>query len=586
MNQSILSQFKAFFGDQVKDAIREQQKINHTPICELLKTEHLSIGYVESVEPTTGMVILKFPRYQSPRLKIQRSLVVTTRDAYSALGPRPYDWACKWEDYADNPDFHSSESNCIPMHFVSKKDSRYEYVACSGISTAIYDLFTKTTAQGRSLTVMVYTPFPPLDYYRNLSSFMDKFPNNKELFLECKINYEDWLPKELAYDNGQPNGISDTILQTLEAEDACIIQGPPGSGKSYTVAMIAAEYLKANKSVCVTTMANKGLIELIKQPPLQSYVKAGRISKTNLSSDEHIQIPGLLAAKSNDLHASAGQLICATNYVLSGVYSDNNHNTEIPSYDLIIIEEASQAFLTTIAAFKQLGKKCIIVGDPMQLPPIVNALHPWYNSWNVDHQIEGLKHYILGSDIPSFRIMTTFRLTQSSANCTKIFYGNNFASVRQDYLDYSFIQHKAFPKDGGVVFHCTGDVRNGVYSESASAIISHIVNLLERHYPKRSLAIITPFKDSVKELQKRFSIPEINLDITIETVDRIQGMTVDYAIFYLPARNPSFALEARRFNVATSRSKSTTLLISDLPFNRLHSIPSSVLKFLDRCKPL
>ena len=57
-----------------------------------------------------------------------------------------------------------------------------------------------------------------------------------------------------------------------------------------------------------------------------------------------------------------------------------------------------------------------------------------------------------------------------------------------------------------------------------------MIEKLEKFYPDRSLAIITPFRDSVKELQKRFCTSDLELDITIETIDRIQGMTVDYAI--------------------------------------------------------
>ena len=77
------------------------------------------------------------------------------------------------------------------------------------------------------------------------------------------------------------------------------------------------------------------------------------------------------------LHIPPGELLCATNYVLSGVYSDTRPlDIGIPHYDLIIIEEASQAFLTTIVAFKALGDKCLIVGDPMQLPPIVRLENP------------------------------------------------------------------------------------------------------------------------------------------------------------------------------------------------------------------
>lgn len=95
----------------------------------------------------------------------------------------------------------------------------------------------------------------------------------------------------------------------------------------------------------------------------------------------------------------------------------------LPQYDLVVIEEASQAFLTAIVAFKQLGVDCLIVGDPMQLPPIVKLNNPQYNSWNVATQVEGLKSMALGTSIKSYRIVTTFRLTSRSASLTKCFTG-------------------------------------------------------------------------------------------------------------------------------------------------------------------
>jgi hypothetical protein len=112
--------------------------------------------------------------------------------------------------------------------------------------------------------------------------------------------------------------------------------------------------------------------------------------------------------------------------------------------------------------------------------------------------------------------------------------------VKQDYLDFTKANSVLFPQDGGVLYHCTLDVRNGVYSDKADAIIRDVIEKLEKFYPDRSLAIITPFRDSVKELQKRFCTSDLELDITIETIDRIQGMTVDYAILYIPGRNPGF----------------------------------------------
>lgn len=578
-----LANYKSFFADQVKEAIDEQQKINRSQMRNLFKTGELSLAYVDSIQHETGMIILKCPRRMAPRLKVLKGVCIIKKGAKQALGEHVTEWICRWEEFVDNKDFHSPGSDMTPMYYVHTGDSNYDYVACSGFSIKLYDILSKALADGKSLSLIVHNPFPPVEYFRNLANYMDAFSSKEELNLEPTIDYDEWTPEELAFDEQKPTGISDTIIDTLANEHCCIVQGPPGTGKSYTIASVISSYLDAGKTVCVTTMANKGLIELIKQKPLQKYVKGGRVSKTNLSIDERKQVSGVKAA-SADLQVPGGEILCATNYQLSSVYSEKKMTLYgLPKYDLIVIEEASQAFLTAIVAFKQLGVDCLIVGDPMQLPPIVKLNNPQYNSWNVATQVEGLKSMALGTSIKSYRIVTTFRLTSRSASLTKCFYGNRFVSVKKDYLDFTKANSVLFPQDGGVLYHCTLDVRNGVYSDKADAIIRDVIEKLEKFYPDRSLAIITPFRDSVKELQKRFCTSDLELDITIETIDRIQGMTVDYAILYIPGRNPGFALEDRRFNVATSRSLSTTLIISDMPLNEFHTVSPTVLQFINNC---
>lgn len=578
-----LANYKSFFAGQVKEAIDEQQKINRSQMRNLFKTGELSLAYVDSIQHETGMIILKCPRRMAPRLKVLKGVCIIKKGAKKALGEHVTEWNCRWEEFVDNKDFHSPGSDMTPMYYVHTGDSNYDYVACSGFSFKLYDIMSKALADGKSLSLIVHNPFPPVEYFRNLANYMDAFSSNEELNLEPTIDYEEWTPEELAFDKQKPTGISDIIIDTLANKHCCIVQGPPGTGKSYTIAFVVSSYLDASKTVCVTTMANKGLIELIKQKPLQKYVKGGRVCKTNFSIDEQKQVSGVKAA-SADLQVSGGEMLCATNYQLSSVFSEKKMTLYgLPQYDLVVIEEASQAFLTAIVAFKQLGVDCMIVGDPMQLPPIVKLNNPQYKSWNVSTQVEGLKTVALGSHIKSYRIITTFRLTKRSAALTKCFYGNRFVSVKQDYLDFTDTNSPLFPSEGGCLYHCTYDVRNGVYSDKADSIIRNVIDIMERYYPTRSLAIITPFRDSVKELQKRFCTSNIELDITIETIDRIQGMTVDYAILYVPGRNPGFALEDCRFNVATSRSLSTTLIISDIPLNEFHTVSPTVLQFVDNC---
>lgn len=576
--------YQCFFSDQVREAEMEQKNIIKAPMNQLFRKEEILVGYVEHVNEKLGHIILKFPKDKAPRLKVQKSIMVVKKGAMEALGNRLYDWNCSFLDFCKKIEYHSNPSDILPLYYQKKSDTAYDYVGCTGISVALFDLFSKKEAEGKSLTILLFSPVPPVDYFNNMVNFLEVYHDIPEQLIEPKIDYEDWHPEELEYNPENETSIPDTIIQTLNEEDCCVLQGPPGTGKSYTIAHIIAKYLDEYKTVCVTTMANKGLIELVQQPPLLPYLEAGRISKSNLSADERRTVKGLKPIKKGFVVPN-GELFCSTNYVLSQAYNSQNLVDDgLPNYDLVIIEEASQAFLASILAFKKLGKKCLIVGDPMQLPPIIsNPKKSLYKAWNVNTQVEGLKTFALGTDVKSYRIITTFRLTPASAELTGMFYSNRFKSVQKEQLDFSACPQKYFPKGGGVIYCYTQDFTNGIVSGTGLDIVSMVVGYMSSNYPDRSIAIISPFNDTVKQLQKKFLTDKTIDDFTIETIDRIQGMTVDYAILYVPGRNPGFALDERRFNVATSRSRSTTMVISDIPLTEMHSISPKVSMFLSKC---
>ena len=578
-----LNNIVSFFCTQVDDAKREQKKLDQKSMSDLFQTGDVILGYIHDVVPELGLVILKFFRSKTPRLKVLKELVLVAKDAGTIFGTNFLTWSCTWEEYKRS-NMHSSASRLMPMYYVPMGDPKYDYVACGGISYKLYDIMVNSVQAKKSLPVLVYDPHQPIELFSNMISFMGANQDNQELFIESTIEYNDWHPQELEYDVNKPDAIWTTIKNTLHDENVCILQGPPGSGKSYTIAQIVQNYLDNGKSVCVTTMANKGLMELVSQSPLKASLENQCIFKTHLSADEQKHLPALQPA-SKDLIASNGQLLCATNYELSFAFSPERIALYgLPHYDLIVIEEASQAFLTSIVAFKSLAEHCLIVGDPMQLPPIVtSADNPKFRTWNVSSQIEGLKTFALGTKTTAYRIITSFRLTQRSTELTKMFYANNFYSVQKERVEFQNADLRYFPNDGGVLYCVTDDVLNQIYSVKADTIISHIVNLFSTIYLNKSLAIITPFQATVRELQKHFITEDIEADITIETIDRIQGMTVDYAILYLPARNPGFALTENRFNVATTRSRSTTLIISDLPLENLPKMSSRLKNFISSC---
>ena len=268
---------------------------------------------------------------------------------------------------------------------------------------------------------------------------------------------------------------------------------------------------------------------------------------------------------------------------ISGQFRSISPRQSVPMYDLVVVEEASQAYLTTIAASLRLGRDVLIVGDPMQLAPIViSEDKPEYKRWNAVTQAEGLLTFVLGNEVASYRITTTFRLSAASASLTSVFYGGELRSVSPRQLDWSHLDGKYFPAAGGVVVDVLTGGEDGVLSVAAAKVIEYVLGKIEGESPSASVAIITPFKETVKAIQRRYSFEGRKLNVSVETIDRVQGATVDYTILYFPLRNVAFALNERRFNVATSRSRSTTLILSDYELLEMRSVTGKVREFLER----
>lgn len=585
---TVIDNYVKFFLHQKQEIIKDYNKIKDVSLKQLFRESKIIIGRIDRVNSTNGHVILEIDKQLSVRLKTMMNCTLLSKRCFEDLGTNYSNWSISFGEFnkPEHSMWHQGLSDIMPMYFMESHKPDKAYVGCSSLTVKMYSDIEKLLGMGKTLNVLLFDPFPPTEYLENLAVYTKYHPEDEYFNMNEDKRYEDWHPVELEFNPQNTLAIPETIENVLEKEDKCILQGPPGTGKSFTIANIVANYLEKGKSVCVTTMANKGLIELVKQSPLTKYLEEHRVYKTNLSSDEARTVRGLQYIK-RDLLAPKGSLVCSTYYVLSKLFNvDKEPGFVVPSFDLIVIEEASQAFLSTLAAFRSLGAKCLIVGDPMQLSPIVINLSKnsvEYKIWKVQQQCDGLMNIALNQNIPSYRITTTFRLTEKSANLTKEFYGNSFRSVQSTPVDFSNIESPYFPNEGQPIVVFTEDGQDGICSDKAIAIIDNVLEQLKGAYPKTQVAVISPLRDTVKLLQKRFYTENQDLDITIDTIDRIQGMNVDYAIVYFPLAAVSFAFVENRFNVATSRSKNTTLIISDGDFRNFPELPPRCKAFLSRC---
>ena len=583
MNEKI-NNYVRFFRDQKREVERTYSYILDSSVSMLLRDGVLNLGTIVAVSNKSGHITIKIKKGYAPRLKMLKSFSIVTLKAKSVFGQSPLMWDIKFRIFHEEPGMRMGESDIMPLYFKKSTDTEYDYIVCGSVDMDMFSFVSDcVNNKGKQLTTLLYDSYPPTEYFDNLAYFTHTHREDEELLISPKVSYDEWHPEELAYSDEDPTIISDTVTATLEKDGCCILQGPPGTGKSYTIASIISHYISLNKSVCVATMANTGLIELAKQKPLATDLSEGRIYKTSLKSDEGKLAPGIKPAK-KDLAVPKGSLLCTTFYKLSTIVGVNAESRSPEGmFDLIVIEEASQAFLSTIVAFKSLGNKCLIVGDPMQLPPIVQGIgkKPEYDLWDATTQTNGMSAYALGTNIKSYRIVTTFRLTPKSAELTKMFYSSNFRSVKKEYIDFNGLNSKYFPREGGVLYKFISGYTDQNFNERSLRFISDIIHSLEAYRPESTLAIISPFRETVKKLQSEFQTDKRKLkEFTVETIDRIQGMTVDYAILYLPAGGSDFALDERRFNVATSRSLSSTLIISDVRLEKLMKFKGKVKNFI------
>ena len=91
---------------------------------------------------------------------------------------------------------------------------------------------------------------------------------------------------------------------------------------------------------------------------------------------------------------------------------------------------------------------------------------------------------------------------------------------------------------------------------------------------------------SVRFLQKEiYSKCADTENVLVETIDRVQGLTTDFTIFFIPTESLPFALQVNRFNVATSRAKLCTLIITDENINSFYPhINNNVKTYLQKIK--
>ena len=226
--------------------------------------------------------------------------------------------------------------------------------------------FSVNISEAEKMILLLGPNKPPFEYIANLQKIVQtNYSENVSLILDQDFLTTNWQPSLLDNNNDIPN----FILSQLTLTDQVVLIGPPGTGKTYQIAEICKRLCGQGKSVLVTSLTNRALIEVIEKPALENMLDEGKVFKTKISTDEAKEFPSLQQTK--EVNPQPGNLVLSTFFIAS---SEAVNLTDKPPFDYVIVDEASQALLAMFGAAKLLGKKNIWIGDTKQLPPVLPSM--------------------------------------------------------------------------------------------------------------------------------------------------------------------------------------------------------------------
>ncbi|EFA76857.1 putative splicing endonuclease [Heterostelium album PN500] len=274
----------------------------------------------------------------------------------------------------------------------------------------------------------------------------------------------------------------------------------------------------------------------------------------------------LESARKNMAHS----LLNKCNIILSTLSGSGHQETfsAIKKFDVVIIDEAAQAVEpSTLIPLKHNVMKCILVGDPNQLPPtIISRMASQY-------QYEtSLFQRLSSCGIPQQVLKVQYRMHPSISRFPSRHFYMNVLEDGPNVKNYTEEFYKD-PRFGPFIFYDIYDSNeesgpgHSLKNVTEAKLVALLITNLENSFPniKKSIGVITPYKQQVHEIKRRIS--PVNQDIDVSSVDGFQGREKDIIIFSCVRAHRGgtigFLSDVRRMNVGLTRARSSLIVIGN-----------------------
>ncbi|KAI8337766.1 P-loop containing nucleoside triphosphate hydrolase protein [Chlamydoabsidia padenii] len=432
----------------------------------------------------------------------------------------------------------------------------------------------------------------------------------------------------------------DAVRFALGAQDISLIHGPPGTGKTYTLVEIIRQFsVKQNKKVLVCGPSNVSVDNLVERlarhrmnlvrvghparilPTVLEHSldvitrtcdsgkivadvrkemddTLGKIGKSKNRAERRL-LYGQIKELRKDYRVRerkvVDEVISGAQVVLSTLNGCGSRTMMKREFDIVIIDEATQALEAECWIALQKGQRAILAGDHLQLPPTIKTPTKLTKTAKKSSSKGGLSTTLdlsttlfdrllamHGNSIKRM-LMIQYRMHQKIMEfSSKELYANLLVAdesvashLLKDLPDVTLTENTEVPvvlldtSDTGLGHEVTDDDSLDDQSKAneleVSLAVHHVEALLEDGLTQEQIGIITPYAAQVSRLVRdvRDKWPLIE----IGTVDGFQGREKEAILLSLVRSNDvgevGFLQEKRRLNVAMTRAKRHLCVICD-----------------------
>ncbi|MBE6183185.1 DEAD/DEAH box helicase [Heyndrickxia ginsengihumi] len=487
----------------------------------------------------------------------------------------------------------------------------------------------------------VYINHDPWELLEHLIDRLNELKKNKKKRIRIKRLMNPTMPAKHPIGK-MKNHVHELVLRS-KYNPVTYVWGPPGTGKTYTLSRVAAHQYFKQKRILILSHSNHAvnvlmhtLLEYIKRKERYHAGDIIRYGSQLEANNQQLSMQQLIEKQDPDLIKKREQLLFEKNglqQLLISSYSKRDsealleieaklakimmkiRNKEMnllkeayvvgttlakaateqaiyeKNFDIVIVDEASMAYVPQIAFAASLGKRIIVCGDFKQLPPIASSHSLMVNEWlKKDIFItSGVADTVNDGELHPhlFLLKQQRRMHPDISSFTNKYIYYSLVDDHQSVLQtrQAIADHAPFETYASILVNTSG---SGHYCIKEAGTNSRIniwqlllsFQMIHEAYLSgvRSIGYVTPYRAQAALMSSLiddlYENEKMTADIISATVHRFQGSERDMMVFDIvdsaPYARPSFLLSGKEseklINVAMTRTKGKFIHVANTDF--------------------